>query len=167
MLHLIGIVCSLVLFSKCNNDAFVFFCFVLPPKTLKGDIRRFQYLWEESIAAAASDSLKLVAVSFPDLGSNMGLTLAAMNAIMGLDGASAKAVGKSEATHSGGGSGQSGVDVETVGGAGQALNVWQVRAVTRPWQSVLSSGCVSVMIHGNILDQEMRVLSMRVGFTSR
>ncbi|CAN0086901.1 unnamed protein product, partial [Ascophyllum nodosum] len=104
----------------------------------KGDIRRFQYLWEESIAAAASDSLKLVAVSFPDLGSNMGLTLAAMNAIMGLDGASAKAVSKSEATHSGGGSGQYGVDVETVGGAGQALNVWQTDG--RPMSGDIGTG---------------------------
>lgn len=49
----------------------------------QGNLERFRQTWEESVAdAVAARSLKLVAVSFPDLGVDTGLAIAAMNAVM-------------------------------------------------------------------------------------
>ncbi|CAN0117539.1 unnamed protein product, partial [Scytosiphon promiscuus] len=50
----------------------------------KGNLARFKDLWQECIAAAASQPrFKVVAVSFPDLGEDTALALASMGAVMG------------------------------------------------------------------------------------
>eukprot|EP00904_Undaria_pinnatifida_P009468 jgi/Undpi1/5651/HiC_scaffold_2.g00925.m1 len=91
----------------------------------KGDLAHFRDLWENSVADAAAGSLKLVAVSFPDLGDDTGLTVAAMNAVMNIP-----IGGTVEAEVGAVGDGRS----ELQGAAGddtieatpaRALNVWQ------------------------------------------
>lgn len=86
---------------------------------MKGDLARFRSVWEESVAEAAAQSLRLVAVSFPDLGINTGLTITAMDVIMtGVDdGAAVK-----EGGYSVGDRGET-VDDQA---AHRPLNVWQV-----------------------------------------
>lgn len=79
---------------------------------------RFCELWRESIAAApAARSLKVVAVSFPDLGADTGLAIVAMDAAMGIAGTSAGA----------GRDGGGGDDGSEEGGKAETINVWQVQ----------------------------------------
>lgn len=90
---------------------------------------RFRDLWEGSVAATAVQSLKLVAVSFPDLGADTGLAVAAMSSVMDADtkgdaGKVSTGSDKERALIQRGD-----VDVEEAGvkkGGAALLNVWQV-----------------------------------------
>lgn len=54
---------------------------------VQGNLARFREVWEGCVAAAASrPRFKVVAVSFPDLGDDTGLAIAAMGAVMAMDG---------------------------------------------------------------------------------
>lgn len=110
-----------------NIYCFVFFAFFFLLFLVKGNLARFQDLWEGCIAAAASRSgFKVVAVSFPDLGENTGLAVAAMGALMDNNGAGEReGEGEGEA-----GTAERAAEVNTFGGGeavGRVLNVWQVR----------------------------------------
>lgn len=95
---------------------------------IKGDLARFRELWEESVADAAARSLKLVAVSFPDLGADTGLAVHAMNAVMSVP------ISRTVEEDLGGvKDGRAGLQGATGDGtveatpARAALNVWQVQ----------------------------------------
>lgn len=77
---------------------------------------------------AAATSLKLVAVSFPDLGEDTGLAVAAMSSVMDMDGMSAAAAaagvgGVGVARDGNGGI----IETATELKGGGLLNVWQVQ----------------------------------------
>lgn len=109
-----------------------FFAFFLVEK---GNVEHFRVLWKESIAAAAEQSLRLVAVSFPDLGADTGPTIVTMNNIMGIDGsAEERGLGEWESMEGGG--------AATGGRAPRALNVWQVVYVDRSGRVEVWRCCV-------------------------
>lgn len=93
----------------------------------KGNLEHFRRLWEESVAVAAATSLKLVAVSFPDLGEDTGLAVAAMNGVMDMDEMPAAAAdGVGEGGVAGDGKGKI-IKTATELKGGGLLNVWQVQ----------------------------------------
>lgn len=130
---------------------FVFLCRVFLAITKKGDLSRFREVWEGCVADAASrPRFKVVAVSFPDLGPDTGLAVAAMGAVMDGNGAGgdgergAVSVGSTATAGKRGGEGGGENDIDdavatAAGGdgdaahevpaAGRALNVWQVRSM--------------------------------------
>lgn len=105
-------------------------------------MEKFRHIWKECIADEAALSLKLVAVSFPDLGDDTGLSLAAMNAVMEMGAAHISVAATGTAVDGVGGVGGLGAGgaLETGGetrrrcrddGSDRALNVWQVYTFTR------------------------------------
>ncbi|CAM9644696.1 unnamed protein product, partial [Choristocarpus tenellus] len=103
--------------------------------TKKGNPERFQELWE-SIGAAAS-RLKLVAVSFPDLGEDTNLAMSTMNTVMHGNGRDIWGL-RGECGSSGRSCG-----VKDEGGA-QALNIWQTDG--RPMSGDIGAGATSACI---------------------